>query len=78
MPIMNRIFIIVLLFIFYGCAQRVSILDLSDEDLGNINEIISRPGEEVRFFPSYDNVPLATTIIRPETKIKVLYYLFME
>ena len=68
MPIVNRIFIISLLVIFTGCFNRVSILDLSDEDLHHINEIIARPGEEVRFFPTYDNVPLACTVIRSDTE----------
>jgi len=70
MPIMKKIFILILVIIFSGCAKRVSILDLSEDDIQYINEIISRPGEEVRFFPSYDNVPLACTIIRPDMPIK--------
>ena len=70
MLIMNRIFILVLLIIIVGCAKHVSIFDLSDEDLHYINEIIARPAEEVRFFPAYDNVPLACTIIRPDTPKK--------
>ena len=53
-----------------GCAKRASILEISDEDLQYINEIIKRPGEEVRFFPSYDHVTLASTIIRPEMPTK--------
>ena len=53
-----------------GCAKRASILEISDEDLQYINEIIKRPGEEVRFFPSYDNVPLASTVIRSEMPTK--------
>jgi len=59
-----------LLIIFTGCAKRVSILDISDEDLKYINEIIERPSEEVRFFPSYDNIPLACTVIRSKTPQK--------
>ncbi len=66
MQILNRILILILLILLTGCAKRASILDISDEDLQFINEIIERPGEEVRFFPSYDNVPLASTVIRPE------------
>ena len=62
---MNRI--LILLILFPGCAKHVSILDISDEDLQYINELFERPSEEVRFFPSYDNVPLACTIISPET-----------
>ena len=67
MQMLNRILILILLILFVGCAKRVSILDISDEDLKYINKLIARSGEEVRFFPSYDNVPLACTIIRPET-----------
>ena len=64
--IMKKIFILILVIIFSGCAKRVSILDLSENDIQHINEIISRKGEEVRFFPSYDNTPLACTIIHPK------------
>ncbi len=70
MSILNRIFILTLLILFTGCSKRVSILDISDKDLKYINELIARPGEEVRFFPSYDNVPLACTVIHPETPSK--------
>ena len=70
MPRLSRICILIFLIIFTGCAKRVSILDISDEDLQHINEILVRPSEEVRFFPAYDNVPLACTVIRPETPIK--------
>ena len=70
MPILNRILILISLILLIGCAKRSSILDISDEDLQFINEIIKRPGEEVRFFPSYDNVPLASTVIRPKTPKK--------
>ena len=70
MPILNRILILILLMLLTGCAKRASILEISDEDLQYINEIIKRPGEEVRFFPSYDNVPLASTVIRPEMPTK--------
>ena len=70
MPILNRILILILLMLLTGCAKRASILEISDEDLQYINEIIKRPGEEVRFFPSYDNVPLASTVIRPEMQTK--------
>ena len=64
MSIVNRIFILTFLIILTGCAKHKSIIELSDEDIQYFNEIITRPGEEVRFFPSYDNVPLACTIIR--------------
>jgi len=67
MSILNRIFILTLLILFIGCSKRVSILDISDIDLKYINELSARPGEEVRFFPSYDNVPLACTVIHPTT-----------
>ena len=70
MQILNRILILISLILLTGCAKRASILDISDEDLQFINEIIKRPGEEVRFFPSYDNVPLASTVIRPEMPTK--------
>jgi len=70
MLIQNRILILTLLILFTGCAKRVSILDISDEDLKYFNELIVRPGEEVRFFPSYDNVPLACTVIRPDKPSK--------
>ena len=70
MPILNRILIMILLLLLIGCAKRASILEISDEDLQYINEIIKRPGEEVRFFPSYDNMPLASTVIRPEMPTK--------
>ena len=70
MQILNRIFILISLILLTGCAKRASILDISDEDLQFINEIIERPGEEVRFFPSYDNVPLASTVIRSEMQTK--------
>ena len=63
MQLLNRILILIVLILFTGCAKRVSILDISDEDIKNINKLIERPGEEVRFFPSYDNVPLACTVI---------------
>ena len=66
MQMLNRILILTLLILFAGCAKRVSILDISDEDIKNINKLIVRPGEEVRFFPSYDNVPLACTVIHPD------------
>ena len=70
MQLLNRILILIVLILFTGCAKRVSILDISDEDLKYINELIARPGEEVRFFPSYDNVPLASTVIRPDMPTK--------
>ncbi len=70
MPILNRILILSSLILLTGCAKRASILDISDEDLQYINEIIKRPGEEVRFFPSYDNVPLASTVIRSKMPTK--------
>ena len=70
MQILNRILILISLILLTGCAKRASILDISDEDLQFINEIIERPGEEVRFFSSYDNVPLASTVIRPEMPTK--------
>ena len=66
MPKLKIIVILIFVIIFSGCTKRVSILDISDEDLQHINEIIIRPSEEVRFFPSYDNVPLACTVIRPD------------
>ena len=66
MLILNRTWILILLIIITGCAKRASILDITDEDLQHINEIIARPSEEVRFFPSYDNIPLACTVLRPE------------
>ena len=70
MQIFNRIFILIILFIFSGCAKRTSILDISDEDIQYFNKLIARPGEEVRFFPSYDNVPLACTVMHPEKPSK--------
>ena len=70
MSLLNRIFILTLLILFTGCSKRVSILDISDKDLMYINELITRPGEEVRFFPSYDNVPLACTVIHPDKPSK--------
>ena len=70
MQILNRILILISLILLTACAKRTSILDISDEDLQFINEIIKRPGEEVRFFPSYDNVPLASTVIRSEMPMK--------
>ena len=70
MHILNKILILTLLILFTGCAKRTSILDISDEDLKYINELIARPGEEVRFFPSYDNVPLACTVIHPDKPSK--------
>ena len=70
MLILNRILLLISLILLTGCTKRASILDISDEDLQYINEIIKRSGEEVRFFPSYDNVPLASTVIRPETQTK--------
>ncbi len=65
MQILNRILLLILLILVIGCAKRVSILDISDEDIKYINKLIARPGEEVRFFPSYDNIPLACTVIHP-------------
>jgi len=70
MPILARRFILLLLIIIFGCAKRISILNISNEDISYINEILDRPGEEVRFFPSYDKVQLACTVIRPETPKK--------
>ena len=70
MQLLNRILILIVLILFTGCAKHVSILDISDEDIKNINKLIERPGEEVRFFPSYDNVPLASTVIRPDMPTK--------
>ena len=70
MLILSRILLLISLILLTGCTKRASILDISDEDLQFINEIIKRPGEEVRFFPSYDNVPLASTVIRSETQTK--------
>ena len=70
MVILNRIFILTLLIIVTGCAKPISILNISDEDLQHINEIMVRPGEEVRFFPTYDNIPLACTVIRPDVPKK--------
>ena len=70
MQLLNRILILIVLILFTGCAKRVSILDISDEDIKNINKLIERPGEEVRFFPSYDNVPLACTVIHPDKPSK--------
>ena len=32
--------------------------------------LINRPGEEVRFFPSYDKTNLAVTILHPENELK--------
>ena len=63
MLIVNRTLIIALLIVFIGCAKHNSIIELSDKDIKYFNAIIARPGEEVRFFPSYDNVQLACTII---------------
>ena len=70
MQLLNRILILIVLIFVTGCAKRVSILDISDEDIKNINKLIERPGEEVRFFPSYDNVPLACTVIHPDKPSK--------
>ena len=70
MQILYRILILILLILMIGCAKRTSILDISDEDLQHFNELIARPGEEVRFFPSYDNVQLASTVIHPKKPSK--------
>ena len=70
MQMLNRILILTLLILFTGCAKRVSILDISDEDIKHINKIIERPSEEVRFFLSYDNIPLACTVIHPDIPSK--------
>ena len=70
MQLLNRILILIVLILFTGCAKRVSILDISDEDIKNMNKLIERTGEEVRFFPSYDNVPLACTVIPPDKPSK--------
>ena len=67
---LNKIFILTLLATLVGCSNRNSILEISDEDIKYFNELIARPGEEVRFFPSYDNVPLACTIIHPSKPSK--------
>ncbi len=61
-----KIFFLIVLFIFTGCIKRTSILDISDTDIHYFNELIARAGEEVRFFPSYDNVSLACTVMRPD------------
>jgi len=66
MPKLNRILLLTIIFIITSCASRTSILDISDKDIQYFNKLIARPGEEVRFFPSYDNVPLACTVIRPD------------
>ena len=63
---LNRIFILTLLAIFTGCANRISILEISDEDIKYFNAIIERSGQEIRFFTSYDNTSLACTVIHPE------------
>ena len=76
MQILNRIFILILIITFTGCAKRVSILNISDEDLQHINDIIARSGEEIRFFSSYDNVPLACTVIHPDTPTKGVVLFF--
>ena len=70
MQMLNRILILILLILFSGCTKRVSILDISDEDIKYINNLITRPGEEVRFFPSYDNIPQACTVIHPKNSPK--------
>ena len=62
--------ILTLFILFTGCTKRVSILDISDTDIHYFKELIARPGEEVRFFPSYDNVPLACTVMRPDEPSK--------
>ena len=66
MSLLNRIFILTLFALFTGCTNRVSILEISDEDIKYFNAIIERPEEEVRYFPSYDNTPLACTVIHSE------------
>ena len=63
---LNSIFILTLLAFLTGCANRISILEISDEDIKYFNAIIERSGEEIRFFTSYDNTSLACTIIHPE------------
>ena len=63
---LNSIFILTLLAFLTGCANRISILEISDEDIKYFNTIIERSGEEIRFFTSYDNTSLACTIIHPE------------
>ena len=66
MSLLNRIFILTLFALFTGCTNRVSILEISDEDIKYFNAIIERPEEEVRYFPSYDNTPLSCTVIHSE------------
>tara|TARA_Y100000590_G_scaffold462516_1_gene626826 strand:- start:1242 stop:2201 length:960 start_codon:yes stop_codon:yes gene_type:complete len=63
MLIINRTLIITLLIVFVGCAKQNSIIEISDKDIKYFDAIIARSGEEVRFFPSYDKVQLACTII---------------
>lgn len=70
MVIFYRIFILTLLAILTGCANRSTILEISDEDIKYFNAIIERPGEEIRFFNSYDKTPLACTIIHSEKQSK--------
>ena len=67
---LNSIFILTLLAFLTGCANRISILEISDEDIKYFNTIIERSGEEIRFFTSYDNTSLACSIIHPDKPSK--------
>ena len=72
MWIINRTLIITLLIVFVGCAKQNSIIEISDKDIKYFDAIIARSGEEVRFFPSYDKVQLACTIIHTKELQKIL------
>lgn len=54
----------------HNCAKRSPSLIISAEDIQYFNAIIERAGEEVQFFPSYDNTQLAATIIHPQARVK--------
>ena len=64
--IIYKICIVTAIALLMGCANRSSILEISDADIQYFNAIIERSGQEIRFFTSYDNTSLACTVIHPE------------
>ncbi len=53
-----------------SCASNPSIIEITESDLLNFDLLLNRPGEEVRFFPSYDKTNLAVTVLHPKSELK--------
>lgn len=65
----NPMFLIVTV-ILTSCAPKPSILEITHKDLQHFNEILTRQGENVRFFPSYDKTFLAVTVKEQEGSLR--------